>query len=135
MKKDKLIVLCGGQNTGKSYMLRKMIENKDFEVIRMIYPKYENKIRADYTAIVKYNGKNIGISSRGDTKILIDEGYKLLEKCIDKFDCVICTCHPSSITYIIQKYNSEYAYVVPKLEANDKDNKKCREIILKLIDS
>ena len=134
MKVTKLIVLCGAQNTGKSYMLKSMAE-LDFKNITMIQPKDRSKIRTDYTAVLECGERQIGIRSQGDTKDLIDEGHKLLKEYSNKYDCVVCTCHPSMITYIIEKYNADYAHVVPKLEPNNKDNDKCREIILKLINS
>ena len=63
-------------------MLKSMVE-LDFKNITVIHPK--EKKRTDYTAALECGERIIGIRSQGDTKELIDEGYKLLKEYSNKY--------------------------------------------------
>ena len=43
-------------------------------------------MRTDYTAVSECGERKIGIRSQGDTKELIDQGYKILKEYSNKYD-------------------------------------------------
>lgn len=129
----KVIVICGKANTGKTTVLEMFMKKYSKNIVKILYPVRRCGKNRNYIVVYKIKNKIVGVTANGDNRKLISEGYNILSKTKYKYDTIICTCHPSLINHTVETYKKDWVYVTSKKKAENKDNKKCLDVICRLL--
>lgn len=118
----KIIALTGISNSGKTLTLRMVYDFLQKNKTNTIKP-FDRKWGIERRGVFKYNGKTVGITTRGDTEDILNEDFTWMGKC----DIYVCACHPSgkTIKFVKNKINRNWKdlYLIAKLRLYDYTNK------------
>ena len=122
----KCLVLYGKANVGKTTSLKLVIKKlltKGAIEAKGAYASGSN-FSDDRRIILEYKGKVLGITTRGDTKVALEEDFAAFEEGLDLFICACRTkgetCdfiknHFSDIVWMKKIYtNNNYSYSIQK---------------------
>lgn len=110
----KIIALAGVSNSGKTTTLKKVYDFLDAEG-KTIFK--ESKWRKEQRGIFSYRRKIVCITTRGDSKKILDDDFRWFDKHHKNIDIYICPCHTKgkTIQYVRSKAKKcEDAYIFEK---------------------
>lgn len=113
MKKHaKVLALWGKPNNGKSETILKFVDLLIAHGAEIESTKNSRFNAKDKWLVLKYKNKLIGITSRGDTRDLLEEDFNNFKKC----DICICATHTrgATVKFIEETYCSNNIYWLRK---------------------
>lgn len=116
-----IIALVGVSNCGKSRTLRLVYDSLEKNKTKT-EKKFDKRWANERRGVFKYNGKIVGITTRGDTEEILEEDFKWMGEC----DIYVCACHPKgkTIKYIKNKINRNWKdlFLIAKASLYDYTN-------------
>ena len=110
--KTKILALWGKSNNGKSETILRLIDlfiNVGAEIINV---KNIRRNAKDKWVVLRYKNNLIGITTRGDTRDLLEEDFKNFKNC----HICVCATHTSGATikFIEENYHHDNIYWLRK---------------------